>query len=173
MENNDDPPTDKKSASRAKSSAAAPSRRNARRMLNINEAVKSLDLALCSIKKRAAVPSCGPNNSQSGPLRHSVTAADIDALDFPCSTLGVDNSSLMSMNFSQYELMRNLSRSNNSEGAFSDTTNKLANPMDLRMKREHLERYFRSAEIWSHARDARSRPSYESSSVSFDNIPEK
>ncbi|XP_063529821.1 uncharacterized protein LOC134741022 [Cydia strobilella] len=171
MENNDEPPTDKKSASRAKSSGA-PSRRNARRMLNVNEAVKSLDLALCSFKKRTAVPNCGPNNSQSGPLRHSVTAVDMDALDFPCSTPGMDNASLMSMNFSHYELMRNLSRSNNSEGAFSDTTNKLANPMDLKMKREHLERYFRSAEMWSHARDA--RPSYESSSgsVSFD-IPEK
>ncbi|XP_061707032.1 uncharacterized protein LOC133517683 [Cydia pomonella] len=166
MENNDEPPTDKKSASRAKSSGA-PSRRNARRMLNVNEAVRSLDLALCSFKKRTAVPNCGPNNSQSGPLRHSVTAVDMDALDFPCSTTGMDNGSLMSMNFSHYELIRNLSRSNNSEGAFSDTTNKLANPMDLRMKREHLERYFRSAEMWSHA-----RPSYESGSVSFD-IPEK
>ncbi|KPI93932.1 hypothetical protein RR46_13097 [Papilio xuthus] len=67
---------------------------------------------------------------------------------FRCS---VDNVSHASTDLSKYELLRNLSFSNcnSDEGCSGNTCSKHPSPVELTVKDEHLERYFRSAELWS------------------------
>lgn len=66
---------------------------------------------------------------------------------------GFGNVSQMSLNFSQYDLQRHLSRLNcDSEDAMSDATGNLSNRVpchDYDLKDDRIERYFRSAEMWS------------------------
>lgn len=174
MENSPETPSDKKVMSKAKSYINTPpfklkSESVKRKNFNENEAVRSLDLALVRLKKSKLVSGeCSANRNQGGSARKSVTSADM-YMDLASNSniySGFNNSSLMSMNFSHYELMRNLSRSTStSEGAFSGTTCNTYLPADSTIKDEHLERYFRSAELWS--RKCRERPN----SVQFD-IPE-
>ncbi|KPJ11948.1 hypothetical protein RR48_09885 [Papilio machaon] len=67
---------------------------------------------------------------------------------FRCS---VDNVSHASTDLSKYELLRNLSFSNcnSDEGCSGNTCSKNSSPVEYSVKDEHLERYFRSAELWS------------------------
>ncbi|XP_053603535.1 uncharacterized protein LOC128671235 [Plodia interpunctella] len=120
-----------------------------RKSFYVNDAVKSLDLALGRLKKSKLV-----NGEESEMQIDPVTSNRNMYLDSCPSFNGAhrnDNISLMSMNFSHYELMRNLSRTNcNSDGAHSGSTcNANSTPDDLQLKDEHLERYFRSAEMWN------------------------
>lgn len=57
----------------------------------------------------------------------------------------------VSVNFSQYDLNRNLSLSDcRSDGAHSSTTcGSNINPVELSLRHEQLEKYFRSIENWS------------------------
>lgn len=122
-----------------------------RKTFNINDAVKTLDLALGRLKKSKFVN--GEKSSVSVPTRQNQAKRSPDMfMDISGSTtnvaLGLDNASLMSMNFSHYELMRNLSCStSNSEGTFSGTTR--AYTPDHSLRNEHLEKFFRSAEMWT------------------------
>lgn len=137
-----------------------------RKSFNINDAVKSLDLALGRLKKSKLVN--GEKNTVSGPTSPNQVIGPTEMyMDISGSNtnvaLGIDNASLMSMNFSHYELMRNLSCStSNSEGTFSGTT--CAYTPDNSLRNEHLEKFFRSAEMWTR----KSSPN----NVSFD-VPEK
>lgn len=163
MENKPEGPTEKKILSRARSYNTGPgptplklkNEPAKRKSFNLNEAVKSLDLALGRLKKSKLVNGeYNTNTAHTSPIRGSGTSADMlmEMSSPSCNgNAGANNASLMSMNFSHYELMRNLSRStSNSESAFSGTTcNAYPTPADTTLKDEHLEKYFRSAEIWS------------------------
>lgn len=158
MEQNGPTPFEKKqqSTGRAKScNASGPHLRlrGERKPFNNNEAVKSLDLALCGLKKGRIGVDYSTCSVRTSPTRRGMTMTDmfLDTKSVGSTyTQNMDNASLMSMNFSHYELMRNLSRSNcNSEAAFSDSTSTYVNPTDMSVKDEHLERYFRSVEMWS------------------------
>lgn len=122
-----------------------------RKTFSINDAVKSLDLALGRLKKSKLVN--GEKNSISVPTSPNQVIGPPDMyMDISGSNtnvaLGIENASLMSMNFSHYELMRNLSCStSNSEGTFSGTT--CAYTPDNSLRNEHLEKFFRSAEMWT------------------------
>lgn len=119
-----------------------------RKSFILNDVVKSLDLGLGRMKKtKLANGEYFCTSSHTSPTRRN-TAADL-FIDSLKSGSEVDTASMMSMNFSHYELMRNLSRSNcNSDTSFSTTTvNAGAIPFDS-SRNEHLERYFRSVEKW-------------------------
>lgn len=137
-----------------------------RKTFSLNDAVKSLDLALGRLKKSKLVN--GEKNSVSVPTSPNQVLGPTEMyMDISGSNtnvaLGLDNASLMSMNFSHYELMRNLSCStSNSEGTFSGTT--CAYTPDNSLRNEHLEKFFRSAEMWTR----KSSPN----NVRFD-VPEK
>lgn len=122
-----------------------------RKSFNINDAVESLNVALGRLKKRKLVSGdhnsvnvlTSPNHVNGGPEMY----IDISGSNTNVA-LGIDNASLMSMNFSHYELMRNLSCStSNSEGTFSGST--CAYTPDNSLRNEHLEKFFRSAEMWT------------------------
>ncbi|KAH9645207.1 hypothetical protein HF086_005752 [Spodoptera exigua] len=159
MENNGEQPNDKKLVNKARScNNASPTKLKGEpakwKSFNVNEAVRSLDLALGRLKKSKLVngdfaASRGMNPAAQGA---SDMFMDICTSSTFRSYPGTENASLMSMNFSHYELMRNVSRCNcNSDEAFSDTTcSSRLSPADLNLKDEHLERYFRSVEMWSH-----------------------
>lgn len=121
-----------------------------RKSFNVNEAVRSLDLALGRLKKSKLVNGECITGAPSSPIRHGPMNMFMDVCPSNFNH-GIDNASLMSMNFSHYELVRNLSSSNcNSDGAFSSSTcNAAVSPADNAVKDEHLERFFRSAEMWS------------------------
>lgn len=123
-----------------------------RKSFNVNEAVRSLDLALGRLKKSKLVNGeCFTTSSTpASAIRRGPVNMFMDVCPSNFSH-GIDNASLMSMNFSHYELVRNLSSSNcNSDGALSSTTcNAAASPADSAVKDEHLERFFRSAEMWT------------------------
>ncbi|CAK1549753.1 unnamed protein product [Leptosia nina] len=115
-------------------------------------AVNSLDLALSRIKKtKLANGEYFCTSSHTSPSRR--TAPGDIFIDSLTSASNVDTCSMMSMNFSHYELMRNLSQSNcNSDTAFSATTlNAASVPRDSMSRNEHLERYFRSVETWKNS----------------------
>lgn len=122
-----------------------------RKSFNIDDAVKTLDLALGRLKKSKLVN--GEKSSVNVPTGTNQVIRSPDMfMDISGSNtnvaLGLDNASLMSMNFSHYELMRNLSCStSNSEGTFSGTT--CAYTPDNSLRNEHLEKFFRSAEMWT------------------------
>lgn len=153
MENNGNTSNDKKCINKVRSFHSPPVLRLTnetikRKSFNVNEAVRSLDLALGRLKKSKLV------NGECRPVGPG-TQGTSDMFMEMCNSSqqfnqGMDNASLMSMNFSHYELMRNLSRSNcNSDGAFSGNTSSALNNSDINVKDEHLERYFRSIEMWS------------------------
>lgn len=123
-----------------------------RKSFNVNEAVRSLDLALVRLKKSKLVNGecITATNEPISPMRRGPIDMFIGVSPSNFSHR-IDNASLTSMNFSHYELARNLSSSNcNSEGAFSSSTcNAALSPADDNVKDEHLERFFRSAELWS------------------------
>jgi hypothetical protein len=158
MDNNDnDLNNDKKCMSKAKScnndseaNPRAKAERLKRKSFYVNEAVRSLDLALGRLKKSKLVNGEYGSNSQTISTRQGAMDMFLDAHPNFSFNQSMDNASLMSMNFSHYELMRNLSESNcNSEAAFSGTTGgRFANPTEVSVKDEHLERYFRSVEMW-------------------------
>lgn len=129
-----------------------------RKSFTVNEAVHSLDLALERLKKTKLAH--GEHSCNSSPNSYNRDAHDLyvdmnSSINFNCN---IENSSLMSMNFSHYELMRNLSHSNcNSDGAVSgNTCSKGMTSAESSVKDEHLEKYFRSAEIWENYRGGRS-----------------
>lgn len=167
MENNDETNTEKKiekivnkAKSNSGSPAAGPLRQKSegvkRKSFYVNDAVRSLDLALGRLKKSKLVGGEYSSTSQtnSNSTRQGAIEMFIDASRTFSFNQSPENASLMSMNFSHYELMRNLSESNcNSDGAFSGTTNdRYTRPTDVSVKDEHLERYFRSIEMWSRNR---------------------
>lgn len=122
-----------------------------RKSFDLNDAVRSLDLAYRLKKSKLVNGEC--LTASSSPTSQKKRTYPNMLMDVSSSATcpGIDNSSLMSMNFSHYELMRNLSSSlSNSDEAFSGTTCsvRMGSP-DNNMKNEHLERYFRSVEIWS------------------------
>lgn len=121
-----------------------------RKSFSINDAVKSLDVALGRLKKSKLVNGAKSVNAPTNP--NHVNGSPDMYIDITGSNtnvaLGIDNASLMSMNFSHYELMRNLSRStSNTEGTFSGST--CAYTPDNSLRNEHLEKFFRSAEMWT------------------------
>lgn len=158
MENYGDLLNDRKYHNRARphNSAAAlklKSEPSKRKSFNVNEAVRSLDLALGRLKKSKLVN----GEHTTSRLMESEAQDGTDMFMDTCTSSGyqpnAENASLMSMNFSHYELVRNVSRSNClSDGAHSGTTCSAQAPLsaaDLDVKDEHLERYFRSIEMWS------------------------
>ncbi|KAJ8726228.1 hypothetical protein PYW07_000926 [Mythimna separata] len=159
MENNGDPLNDKKFVNRTRShntTTKLKSEPAKRKSFNVNEAVRSLDLALTRLKKSKLVHGEYPTSKQ---LEEAQGATDM-FMDMCTSSnyqQGTENASLMSMNFSHYELIRNVSRSNCfSDGAYSGNTcsaQSHASAADLNEKDEHLERYFRSVEMWRHFHD--------------------
>ncbi|KOB70110.1 DNA primase [Operophtera brumata] len=131
--------------------AKLPSEPGKRNSFNLNEAVRSLDLALVRLKKSKLVNGeCTASAPPACPRRRGPMDMFVDVSPSTFSQR-IDNASLMSMNFSHYELARNISSSNcNSDGAFScGTCNSTISPVDNNLKDEHLERFFRSAELWS------------------------
>lgn len=154
----DEPETlEKKNISKAKSHNSTPplkvkNEAAKRKSFNLNDAVQSLDLALGRLKKNKLVNE--EYRATSGPVVRRggcrVPSAEI-LMDTsrPSSNInpGIETASVMSLNFSHYELMRNLSCTNTtSEGTFSGATD---GQMDSTMKHEQLEKFFRSAELWS------------------------
>lgn len=154
MENEADTSLDKKYLSKVKSHNDAPSKvaKNnpiKRKSFNVNEAVHSLDLALGRLKRSKMVNGKYNIGSPLTPVKCDAKDVLVDMNTSSSYNYGLENASLMSMNFSHYELMRNLSQANcNSEGAFSGTCSADISTVDS-LKNEHLERYFRSAEMWS------------------------
>lgn len=162
MENNSASNSDKISINKAKSYSNDPPKKLKsepvkRKSFNVNEAVRSLDLALGRLKKSKLV------NGEYGACPELKDTFDRDDnpnmfVDSHTSRslrlLDVDNASSMSMNFSHYELMRNLSSSNcNSDGELSSTTcTGFSSLSDIASRNEHLERYFRSVETWGRNR---------------------
>ncbi|CAG9784552.1 unnamed protein product [Diatraea saccharalis] len=141
-----------KSCVNGPSASAGPRLKNEvakRKSLYANEAVKSLDLALGRLKKTKL--SHGENSQTMPNRREGSLGMFIDSHSKFTFNQGIENASNISMNFSHYELIRNLSESNcYSDDAFSGTTGeRCASPADLTMKDEHLEKYFRSIEMWS------------------------
>lgn len=182
MENNEECNIEKKFekfVNKAKScnsgSSTAPPRLKSegvkRKSFYVNDAVRSLDLALGRLKKSKLVNGENSLTSQtnSNSTRQGALEMFMDASGTFSFNQSLENVSLMSMNFSHYELMRNLSESNcNSDGAFSGTTNdRDSSPTDLTVRDEHLEKYFRSIEMWS-----RNRQGSGPSNVHFE-LPEK
>ncbi|PZC83348.1 uncharacterized protein LOC124646273 [Helicoverpa zea] len=163
MENNGDPANDKKFINKARSYNNAPPMRlksepAKRKSFNVNEAVRSLDLALGRLKKSKLVNGeYTTSRALLNPGAQGATEMFMDMCTSSNFSPGAENASLMSMNFSHYELMRNVSRSNcNSDGAVSgNTCSARLSPADLNVKDEHLERYFRSVDMWARGfRDA-------------------
>ncbi|XP_050550528.1 uncharacterized protein LOC126910816 [Spodoptera frugiperda] len=164
MENNGEQPNDKKFINKARSCNTAPpmklkSEPAKRKSFNVNEAVRSLDLALGRLKKSKLVNGEFASSRGLNPMAQGASDMFMDMCSSSTFRPGTENASLMSMNFSHYELMRNVSRSNcNSDGAFSGTTcSARLSAADVDVKDEHLERYFRSVEMWS--RNYRDPPS--------------
>ncbi|CAF4767873.1 unnamed protein product [Pieris macdunnoughi] len=144
---------DKPSISKAKSFIPGPKKPpndiGKRKSFIANDAVKSLDLALGRLKKMKLGNGeylCA--SSHTSPTRRSTANFYIDSLTKGNIPSEAETASMMSMNFSHYELMRNLSLSNcNSDTSFSTTTLNNGSVLDT-SRNEHLERYFRSAEMW-------------------------
>ncbi|CAG5056655.1 unnamed protein product [Parnassius apollo] len=120
--------------------------------LNIGGPVRSLEIALDQFKKDKVIngdfSTLTANKNPAGQSRVTpdLLLSSVKSSNFSNST---DNVSQLSMDLSHYELLRNLSYSNcNSDGAFSGNTCD-SNTADLKEKDEHLERYFRSVEMWS------------------------
>lgn len=159
MENNGDLLNDKKFVNKTRShnNTAAmklKSEPSKRKSFNVNEAVRSLDLVLGRLKKSKLVNGEYTTSRQMDPDRQGGTDIFMDVCTSSSYQQSAENASLMSMNFSHYELIRNVSRSNCfSDGAYSGNTCSAQSHLsaaDLNVKDEHLERYFRSAEMWSH-----------------------
>ncbi|KAJ8729562.1 hypothetical protein PYW08_001143 [Mythimna loreyi] len=155
MENNGDLLNDKKFVSRTRShnnTMKYKSEPSKRKSFNVNEAVRSLDLALGRLKKSKLVNGEYTTSRQADEAQ-GATDMFMDMCTSSSYQQGTENASLMSMNFSHYELIRNVSRSNCfSDGAYSGNTCSAQSPVsaaDLDVKDEHLERYFRSVEMWS------------------------
>ncbi|XP_026756996.2 uncharacterized protein LOC113516733 [Galleria mellonella] len=155
MDNNDEQSSEKKLVNKAKSySTQSPAMKIKnesikRKSFYVNDAMKPLDLALCRLKKSKLVNGNSNSAHTSRVRRGAEMFMDVDSnYNF---NQGIDNASLISMNFSHYELMRNLSRTNcDSDGAYSGSTcDAYLSATDTTVKNEHLEKYFRSAEIWN------------------------
>lgn len=120
--------------------------------LNVNDAVKSLDLALCRLKKNKLVMKEGFESS-SHPLRRDMASAIDMFIDSRNSNMihSIENMSALSINFSHYELMRNVSCSDchSDDGFFNNPSTNSSNPGDLTLKDERIEKYFRSIEKWN------------------------
>ncbi|KAJ0181716.1 hypothetical protein K1T71_002438 [Dendrolimus kikuchii] len=127
-----------------------------RKSFNVNEAIHSLDLALGRLKRSKMVHGEYSCTSPLKPVKCNARGMFMDMNSSSNFDHNVDNASLMSMNFSHYELMRNLSHTNcNSDGAFSGTTcSTNITSAESSLKDEHLERYFRSAEIWRNYKES-------------------
>lgn len=154
MENSYISKIDKTSINKAKSYSSNPPKKLnnepvKRKSFNTNEAVKSVDLALGRLKKSKLV---NGEYEVKTPLHYEDTPnMFIDSLTSPSSNLlDVDNASSMTMNFSHYELIRNLSSSNcNSDDGLSSTTYAgFSSLSEIASRDEHLERYFRSLDMW-------------------------
>ncbi|XP_052747133.1 uncharacterized protein LOC128199873 [Bicyclus anynana] len=120
---------------------------------NMNEAVRSLDIALGRLKKSKLVNGeCIGNKISVCPGRSGADSMFIDSPQVNMSD--VENTSVISMDFSHYELLRNVSEINcNSDDTLGNTTSKTFSSLsDITSKEEQLERYFRSAEIWNRNR---------------------
>ncbi|XP_045764977.1 uncharacterized protein LOC123867112 [Maniola jurtina] len=140
------------SSGQAKKVACEPAKHNS---FITNQAVRSLDVALGRLKKSKLVNGeYKTSTSHASPSRSRTDDMFIDTIDSLTSPSGnmsdLENTSLISMNFSHYELIRNVSQTNcNSDGAFSNTTSDIFSSLsDITLRNEQLERYFRSAEIW-------------------------
>ncbi|CAH2104844.1 unnamed protein product [Euphydryas editha] len=157
MENSNDTSNDKKSINKAKSYSSGPPKKLKsvpikRKSFNANEAVHSLDLAGGRLKKSKLVNGESTTSSDlMNPVRGDKTNMFIDSVATPSVNFrDVDNTSLISMNFSHYELMRNLSLSNcNSDEALGSSFDAFSSLTDITSRDETLERYFRSVEMWS------------------------
>ncbi|KAJ2944631.1 hypothetical protein O0L34_g3982 [Tuta absoluta] len=162
MENKLENSNEKKYIGKTKSYSSGPTLKarnepTKRKSFNSNEAVTSLDMAIGRLKKSKLVT--GDTGSAATPLRRSIVPADMlmNISSASIANPGLANASLMSINFSHYELMRNLSHStSNSEGAYSGTT---CNTYDSTVKDEHMEKYFRSIDLWHRKRRDGSGPS--------------
>lgn len=144
---------DKTSVNKAKSFSSDPPKKLnnepvKRKSFNTNEAVKSVESALGRLKKSKLVS----GEYGVAPSRYEETPnMFIDSLTSPSTNLlNADNASSMTMNFSHYELIRNLSSSNcNSDDEFSSTTCAgFSSLSEIASRDEHLERYFRSLDMW-------------------------
>ncbi|XP_069365444.1 uncharacterized protein [Maniola hyperantus] len=172
---------DKKCLNKAKSQSSGQAKKVAcepakHKSFNVNQAVRSLDMVLGRLKKSKFVNGeYKTSTSHASPSRSRRDDIFIDSLtQSHLSPSGnnmsdLENASLISMNFSHYELIRNVSQTNcSSDGAFSNTTSDIFSSFsDITLRNEQLERYFRSAEIWS-----RNRRDAGSSSIR-DGLPDK
>ncbi|XP_048484053.1 uncharacterized protein LOC125490068 [Plutella xylostella] len=118
-------------------------KRQTARQKSFNSTEVTKPLATARLKKSKL----GDTSTPSSPVGRVMTPIEIhmDNPTFDTTTFqGIDSGSVLSMNFSHYEMMRNLSQPNASVGAFSGPQhNSLGQP------NEQLERYFRSVELWN------------------------
>lgn len=118
-----------------------------RKSFNANVAGRSLDVPLGRLKKSKLVN--GESIKNAAQARAGRNKADGMLITNSMNMADVANTSLMSMNFSHYELMRNVSHTNNSDSAFSNTASDILSAADTASRNEQLERYFQSMEMWS------------------------
>lgn len=150
--NRNEPSVDKNRLNKAKSQCSDQVKKEEfepakRKSFNANEGGRFMDVPLSRLKKsklvngesikNAAQARAGRNKTDGMIIINSMNMAD------------VANTSLMSMNFSHYELMRNVSHTNNSDGAFSNTASDILSVADTVARNEQLERYFQSMEMWN------------------------
>lgn len=146
-----DDTTDKKSTVKARSCHCDPYKRKS---FNFNDAVQSLDLALCRLKKSKFVSKDslgGRSNDISNSMDMFIDSGSMITSHSRYGRKFDKNSSALSLNFSQCEMIRNVSRTDClSEGAYSgNTCDSNIAPADLTLKDEQLEKYFKSIDKWS------------------------
>lgn len=143
--------TDKKVMVKARSCHNEPYKRKS---INFNDAVQSLDLALCRLKKSKFVSKEsleGRSDNISNSMDMFIDSGSMVTTHSRYGRKFDKISSAISLNFSQYEMIRNVSRTDClSEGAYSgNTCDSTITPADLTLKHEQLEKYFRSIDKWS------------------------
>lgn len=156
MQNSNDTSNDKKSIIKAKSHSSGPPKKLTnipvkRKSFNANEAIHSLDLVGGRLKKSKLVNGESSSDHANPVQGYKTQDMFIDSLATPSvNFIDVENTSSISVNFSHYELMRNLSLSNcSSDEAVGSTYDAFSSLTDIASRNENLERYFRSLDMWS------------------------
>lgn len=150
--NRNEPSVDKNRLNKAKSQCSDQVKKvefepAKRKSFNANEAGRFMDVPLSRLKKSKLVN--GESIKNAAQARAGRNKADGMLITNSMNMADVANTSLMSMNFSHYELMRNVSHTNNSDSAFSNTASDILSAADTASRNEQLERYFQSMEMWS------------------------
>lgn len=158
MQNTNDTSNDNKSIIKAKSYSSGPPKKLKnipvkRKSFNTNEAINSLDLVGGRLKKsKLVIGESTTSSDHTNPVQgYNTQDMFIDSVATPSvNFIDVENTSSISINFSHYELMRNISLSNcSSNEAVGSTYGAFSSLTDIASRNENLERYFRSLDMWS------------------------